>query len=273
MFTARNKSLALILLLVTILPAFCQEEFKREVPYTQALYNFIDAYFDHKILSQKILDEHFNSSMESSSEFSDEYCVLVHKARCLYFYGLTLMEDYDISDMAKTDLNNPSDSETKNKQAAKYFDQSIDLGKEALKIQKGTDAYALLCNGISANCIAKNSAYIIANGLKVNTYAKKAVTQDYSNGTAHYLGSCQNIYAPAPFCKLKDGMSKMDMYLSVPYIHKEKFDVFNILSAIGYCHQRMGNIDEAILWYEKSLEIYPDNVSVNRLLKKIKEEN
>lgn len=273
MYSTRNQSLALLLFLITILPVFCQEDFRREVPYTKALYDFIDAYFDHKMPSQEILDRHFNSAMESSADFSEEYCILVHKARCYYFYGLTLMEDYDISDMAQVDLNDTSNSESKNRQAARYFDQAIDLGKQALKIQKGSDAYALLCNGISANCIAKNTAYIIANGLKVNSYAKKAVQANYSNGTAYYLGNCQNVYAPAPFCKVKDGKTRMSSLLETPYIKNEKFDVFNILSAIGYCCQRMDEKEEAIQWYEKSLEIYPDNVSVNRLLKKLKEEN
>jgi len=65
----------------------------------------------------------------------------------------------------------------------------------------------------------------------------------------------------------------MISYLDNCYIQNEKFDTFYILSAIGYSCQRLNQNDEALFWYGKSLEIYPENVSVNRLVKKLNETN
>ena len=250
-----------------------QDVYQREVPFTAELYEFIDLCLNHQLISRELLDFYFNRAENSRPENWDEYSKLVHSGRCLYFYGLSLMDDYDISDMAKVNLNDTSEKEALNKLAAKYFDKTIDLCRDALKIKKGTDAYSLICNGISANCTAKNTAYIIRNGIKVSSYAKKSITQNFSNGTAHYLESCQSVYAPVPFCNVEEGKKRMISYLDNCYIQNEKFDTFYILSAIGYSCQRLNQNDEALLWYGKSLEIYPENVSVNRLVKKLNETN
>lgn len=269
--TVSPKKLVALIFLFNLSLVFCQEIHIREVPFTPELYEFIDCYLNHKFTDRSLLEEAYNKAINSIPVDLEEYSKLVQKGRCLYFYGLTLMEDYDIAEMSARDLNNETEEEPKNKQAARYFDQTIELCKQALKLKKGTDAYSLLCNGISANCTAKNSAYIIRNGIKVSTYSKKSAAIDFSNGTAHYLGNCQNIYAPAPFCNLEEGVNKMKNYLDNCYINIEKFDRFYILSAIGFGYQRLGKIDEAVLWYEKSLEIYPENYSINRTLKKIRE--
>lgn len=263
----------IIFLFINCSLLFSQDFSERDVPFTPELYEFIDLCLNHKLSTRELLDSYFKTAEDSCPNDFDEYSRYVHHGRCLYFYGLSLMDDYDISDMATVNLNDTSEKEALNKIAAKYFDQTIDMCKAALKIKKGSDAYSLICNGISANCTAKNTAYIIRNGIKVSSYAKKSITEDFSNGTAHYLETCQSIYAPSPFCSIEEGQKRMKSYLENCYIQNEKFDVFYILSAIGYSCQRLNQNDEALLWYGKSLEIYPENVSVNRLVKKLKETN
>lgn len=267
----RSLSLLFFLLFICAGNVFCQQNFQRDVPFTQALYQFIDSYFDHKINSQELLEELYNSSLDSGAELPDEYSQLIHEGRCYYYYGLTLMENYDITDLTKSNLQDTTEKEPTNKTAARYFDQAIENSKKALKLRKGSDAYTLLASGISANCTAKNTGYIISNGAKVNTYASKAIHLDSTNGTARYIGTCQNVYAPAPFSNVEEGRKKMLSYLDTYDVNNEKFDVFNILSAIGYCCQRQKKYSDAIFWYQESLKLYPDNVSVNRLCNRLKE--
>ena len=262
------KNLLLLLVIINIAGILTAQN-KRDVPYTNELITFINAYFNHEITDKELLEDLFIKSIDSSKELDSEYKKLVHQGRCIYFYGLQLMVDYDISEISKTNLEDTSQAEDSNKKAAECFDAAIELAKKALKINKGSDAYCLIANGISANCTAKNTSYIINNGLKVCKYARKAIKEDSSNGTALYLNSCQNIYAPAPFCKINEGKEQMSLVFNSDNIHKEKFDNFYLMMGIGYASYRKKNFSEAKKWYEECLKIYPQNITVNKLMKKL----
>lgn len=264
-----------ITLLITVLTAnaILQAQALREVPYTSELTQFINSYFNHKIESQDELEKLFIEAMDSAAKLDSDYSKTVHQGRCIYYYGMQLMEDYDISEMSNRNLEDTSETKNSNQKAADCFDSAIELGKKALKIKKGSDACSLIAGGISANCTAKNTSYILNNGLKVGKYAKKAFTLDETNGTAYFLNTCQSVYAPVPFCKIREGRSQMLNYLENEHINKEQFDRFNFLYSIAYSHYRKKEFNEALYWFEKAKQIYPDNLAVNRTINKILADN
>ncbi len=240
----------------------------REVPFTSELEDFYKNYFNHKLSNKDELNSFFTKAVDSSQNFSDEYSKNVHLARCCYFYGQTLMEDYDVSSIEDLDLNDSSNTENVNEIAGKYFDKGIEYANTAVKIKSGSDSLSILSHLISANCTAKNVAYILFNGLKVRSYAKEAVNLDYSNGTAHFLVSAQDAYAPKPFNRAQKARKEIFSYLEDDSIRKEEFDYFNLYSTVGYTYSLNKNYEEAVEWYKKALEIYPENVSTKKLLVK-----
>lgn len=270
MFFKNKRIFFTLLIFIFSVNHFYGQEIKnvREVSYTAELYEFINMYFNHQIKDEGLLEKYYLNAKESLDQFEDEYHKLVHLARCDYYYGQVLMENYDPSEMATKDLSDTS-KDNANSKAASFYDSSIESAKKALKIKEGSDAYSVLAQAISANCTAKNVLYIIANGLSVRKYAKLSQKIDMSNGTAHFLAAAQDIYAPAPFAKIKSGRDNMQTSLADKNVSFEKFDLFNIYSSIAYSYQRQKNKEEAFVWYKKCLELYPDNVSVNNLSNKM----
>ena len=152
-----------------------------------------------------------------------------------------------------------------------HFDKAIDECNQALKIKKGSDGYSTLAQAISMNCTAKNVSYVLANGLKVRANAKKAVALDYSNGLGQFMVIAQDAYAPWPFCKLKSSRKALLRVLDDKYIRIERFDYQMIYAAIGYTFYKQKKWDKAIEWYNKILELYPQNFAARQMIKKIQD--
>ncbi len=242
---------------------------EREVPFTKELYDFIDAHFDHKIKDKDELERYYNAAVTSAQKAPDEYSREVLLSRCDYFCGMNIMEDFDLTELENMDLSDNTSSNQVNEEAGKYFDSGIEHALNAMRIKDGTDAPAVYSHCISANCTAKTVSYVLANGLKVRKYAKIAVKKDWSNGTAHFLASAQDAYAPFPFCKLKRSRKEFLSYLNDPSIRIERFDYLNIYSGIAYTYYKKKKYSECLSWYNKALEIYPGNYSLHKMIDNI----
>ena len=242
--------------------------FPRDVPYTQAGIDFAEAHYSHKIFNDEKRRALYNASVEAANALPDEYSKLISLARADYYYGLSVMETFDLTSLDSIDLGDTSSSVSINDVAGKYFDKAIAECDEALKIRRGSDAYSTMAQAISMNCTAKNVAYVLQNGLKVRAYAKKAVEQDYSNGLGQFMAIAQDAYAPWPFCKLNSSRKALTRVLNDPYIRIERFDAQMIYAAIGYTFYKQKKWDKAIEWYKKILEIYPMNFTARQMIKK-----
>lgn len=243
---------------------------QRDVPFTPELTDFINHYFNHEIKDEAQLKDYFIKCEKAGNAFyKDEYSKLVNLARCYYFYGMWLMSTFDVSNIDQLDLTDNSSSAALNNYAGEFYDRSIEFAQQALDLRKGADAYTTMALTISANCTAKNTSYILANALKIKSYGRKALKHDPWNGGACFLYSAQDIYAPTPFCKLNRGRKAMSKYLTDKNIRKEKFEEFDITCAIAYSWYKKKKYTKAYEWYKKSAQLYPNNYSVNNMLKKI----
>lgn len=245
-------------------------EFPRDVPYTKAALDFCEAHYNHQIFSDEARKRYYDASVQAAENL-DEYSKLVCLARAEYYYGLSVMETFDFTSLENVDLGGADGAVTKeemNKIAGNYFDKSIEYAEAALEIKKGSDAYSMLSQAISMNCTTKTMSYILGNGLKVRSNARKAVKKDYSNGTAQYLVIAQDAYAPWPFGKPRTGRNKLIALLDDKYVRIEKADKQMILSAIGYTFFKQKKWDKAIEWYKKLLEVYPNNYVAKNMMKK-----
>ena len=245
--------------------------FPRDVPYTKAGIDFCEAHYGHKIINDIVRKSYYYASLDAANALSDEYSKLISLARADYYYGLSLMESFDLTSLDKIDLGDSSSAVNINDTAGSYFDKAISECNDALKIKKGSDAYSTLAQAISMNCTAKNVAYVLANGLKVRANAKKAVALDYSNGLGQFMVIAQDAYAPWPFCKLKSSRKALLKVLDDKYIRIERADAQMIYAAIGYTFYKQKKWDKAIEWYNKIFELYPQNYTARQMIRKIED--
>ena len=156
------------------------------------------------------------------------------------------------------------------KKAINYLDNAIDICKEILKKHEVAEVYVVYADAISQNCSIKPKTYAMTQGPKIKSMAKKALELDPTSGAAKYLENSQNIFTPAPFNNIKEGMKNMDLLLDTKQFRMDKYDVYSALSARAYGYLQQGKKEEALHWYQKALELYPDNVAVLEIIPTIK---
>ncbi|MCR5614516.1 hypothetical protein [Treponema sp.] len=271
------KKLTGILLISLSFNLYAQVE-NRDVPYTKSLMKFIDCYFDHKISSRDFAVQLYNDSVASCPDSYDEYQKETHLSRCDYYFGMYIIEMYDLTELehalddTSKEYVDPVEYNRKIKaEAAVYFDAAIVHCLKAMKIrpENSPDAMSIYAQALSANCTVHNIGYVLSNGLKIGQFAKKAAKADPKNATAWYSVSAQDVFAPGIFGNAVRGRKKMLEYYSDETLIKERFDVFNFSSAIGYTYYRQNKYAEAREWYCKCQKIYPDNYAIKNLIKRI----
>lgn len=143
--------------------------------------------------------------------------------------------------------------------AGSYYDKGLEYAQKALDIKEGYDALLMYGENLSQNCAVKPTSYAIANGLKINGYAKDVLKLEPKNGAAMFLRSAQHAYAPTPFHNYRKAIKEMNEILDTPAIILESDDMFNVTSAIAYAHMKKKEYTEALVWIEKALEVYSTN--------------
>jgi len=156
--------------------------------------------------------------------------------------------------------------EEKKDEAAAHFSEGITWAEKAIEAQASAEAWQMMAENISQSCAVRSVSYAMANGLKVEKYAKNALAIDSKNAAAQIMIAARWVYAPSPFHNYKKGIEMMS---AIPgESNMEKDDMFNVYLAIGYAYLQQKKYTEAKSWLSKSLEVYPANKYVQTLLKK-----
>jgi tetratricopeptide (TPR) repeat protein len=155
--------------------------------------------------------------------------------------------------------------ERKDEAAARYA-EGIEWAEKALDAGAGAEAWQMLAENISQSCAVRSVSYAMANGLKVEKYAKNALELNSRNAAALYMVAARWVFAPPPFHNYKKGIRMMEDIITSGDMQRD--DTFNVYSAIGYAYYQQKNFTEARPWFLKSLEVYPTNKYVRGLLEK-----
>lgn len=144
------------------------------------------------------------------------------------------------------------------KNAAKHFDSALDYIKGSLAQTAYSEGYRLMGDIIGQLCLVKSFGYIMRHGPKVKRYAKKALALNPHNGKAHIIIASTRIYPPTAFGgDPEKGIERMKKALAMPDIARD--DLFNIYAGIGVGYTKLNKTEEASLWIQKALELYPRN--------------
>ena len=153
--------------------------------------------------------------------------------------------------------------ERKNEAMARY-DEGIRMAERALEIQESAEAWVILAENLSQSCVVRPASYAMANGLKVERYAKNALKINSRNAAAQYMIAARWVYAPSPLHNYNKGI---EMLTAIPNeSNMEKDDIFNVYSAMGYAYIKRKNNMQARNWLSRALEIYPTNKYAKSLL-------
>ena len=156
--------------------------------------------------------------------------------------------------------------EERKEQAASHYSEGISWAEKALEQNASAEAYQMLAENISQSCAVRSVSYAMNNGLKVEKYAKNALSIDKKNAASQILIAARWVYAPSPFHNHKKGIEMMS---AIPNeSNMERDDAFNVYLGIGYAYIQQKKYKEAEPWLKKSLEIYPTNKYVQSLLLK-----
>ena len=204
-----------------------------------------------QILSSREIAGIYTTTRERAEKELQGTALSVMFSRCEYMMGRSLVY------------------EEKKDEARAHFERGFDYAQESLDRQPSPEGWQMLSENISWLCTLRSTAWVMANGTKVEKYAKNALELDPGNTAAHYLIAARYVYAPAPFHNYRRGIRMMSAIIDDFNYRLHRDDRFNVYSSIGYALNQQKKYEDAKTWFVKALEIYPDNKYVRGLLAKL----
>jgi tetratricopeptide (TPR) repeat protein len=197
---------------------------------------------------------------------ADEIAALYRTAKEQAETTLTGLEQFVVFSRCEYMMGRAYQYEERKDEAAARYAEGIIWAEKALDAGAGSEGWQMLAENISQSCAVRPVSYAMANGLKVEQYAKNALKLNPRNAAALYMTAARWVYAPAPFHNYKKGIQMMEEILTHGDLQKD--DLFNVYSAIGYACFQQKKYTEARPWFLKSLEVYPTNKFARGLLEK-----
>jgi tetratricopeptide (TPR) repeat protein len=149
-------------------------------------------------------------------------------------------------------------------EAVSHFEKSIKLAEESLAKNDGatasvkSEAHEMIASSIGHLCMIKSTGWVMANGLKVEDNARKALQFNSRNAGARYMLTSRWVFGPGLLGNPKRGITEMEGILNGS-MEMEKDSYYNVYTALGYAHMRLNQNQEALSWIQKSLTLYPTN--------------
>lgn len=206
-----------------------------------SLENLRDLLYAQELNAEQILPYYIKTVSEIQKEFPDDKKTLnALLARAEYFMGRT----YQLYEQKEN--------------AITHYEKGVECAELSLSVQENPLAYLMKSECISQMCAIKPTSYAIANGLKVGSLADDVLSLDEFNTAAIYLKASRWIYAPQIFADQKKG--RKILLENMKYLNpKDKDDVFNFNLALGYSFLCSKLKDDALVYLNKALEVYPTN--------------
>jgi tetratricopeptide (TPR) repeat protein len=153
-------------------------------------------------------------------------------------------------------------------EAAGHYERGLEHVEAAMAGGVFSEGWRMMSEHISQLCLVKDIGFILSNGRKVAQYAENALALDPENVAAQIILAAAKVYPPAVFGgNPRIGIVMMQQALDLGA--REKDDLFNIYSGIGLAYSKLGQKAAARGWFEKALELYPNNEYVNGEYRKV----
>jgi tetratricopeptide (TPR) repeat protein len=157
-------------------------------------------------------------------------------------------------------------AESRNGEAAAFFEQGIAWAEESLALRPTSDGYRILGTNIAFLCEIRRS-YGFRNFGKIEENANKALELDPQNLTARYLIATQYVVSPWPFGNVKRGAALLEEITRQNIQGMEKEDLFNLYLMLEAAYLKQKRTQEAQVWHERAAALYPTNNFISLLVK------
>jgi len=201
-----------------------------------------------QILSSQELTSFYNTARQRAGQELSGAELSVMLSRCEYMMGRSLLY------------------EGKKEDAGIYFQRGLNLAQESVDKKASPEGWQMMAENISQLCTVRSTAFVMANGTKVEKYSKNALGLDAGNTACQFMIAARWVYAPAPFYNYKKGIQMLQDILTNYDNRLYKDDRFNVYSSLGYVYKLQKKNDDAKTWFLKALDVYPDNKYVKSLL-------
>jgi tetratricopeptide (TPR) repeat protein len=210
-----------------------------------------DAIYEQKLGADEILPLYRETTQRAEETLSGPALSLM-RSRCEYMMGRAYLY------------------EKRKDEALARFEEGMAQARTSLEGAVSPEAYVMLAENLSQSCILRPVTYVMAHGLDVERYAKKALNLDSGNTAALYLRASRWVYAPVPFHNHRRGIQMMEDILNTYDARLDKDDRFNVNIAIGYAYLEQKKSRDAQVWLNRARSVYPSNKYLQELLDKIK---
>jgi tetratricopeptide (TPR) repeat protein len=150
------------------------------------------------------------------------------------------------------------------KRAIPHFEAAIAAANSALQpgLKPGESSAALqaLMKPLSELCLLKDMGFLVTNGPKISQYAKKILALEPGHVGALVTIASSKAYPPPVFGgNPKEAIAEMAGLLASHRGGFEKDELFDSRMCLATAEAKLGRADEARLWYDAALKLYPHN--------------
>jgi len=213
---------------------------------------FRDAVFGQNI-SVKDAEQLFQEADRQARESLNSSALSAMLSRCEYLLGRVYLD------------HNRKD------ESVIHFEKGVNWAEKSLAESPNAEAYEMLAANIGQLCMIKSKAWVMANGLKVEENAKKALKLDSKNAGALYLIASRWAFGPGILGDPKRGITELKAILNGSATLQKDIS-FNVYSGLSYAYERLDQYQEALSWVQKALDIYPTNKFALGLQSQIQQE-
>jgi tetratricopeptide (TPR) repeat protein len=160
--------------------------------------------------------------------------------------------------------------EGQNDEAAAFFEKGIEWAEKSISENPSSEGYQMLAVNIALSCRVMPLSFILANGRKIERYARMALALDPQNYVAQYLIAAQYIHAPSLFANYRKGLQMLEEIAAKnngPVLDAEKECRYNLYATMALAYYKLKRQDESRMSMEKVYAIYPTNKHAEEALR------
>lgn len=146
------------------------------------------------------------------------------------------------------------------KSAVIHFEAALEHAKKSMPSGETTEGLMALTRALSELCLLKDMVFLISNGPKISQYTKKILSMDPNHVGALITSAAAKAYPPPVFGgNPKQAISELTALLKAKPDGFARDDLFDIRACMATAYVKLGQKADAVLWFSKAQELYPNN--------------
>jgi len=158
------------------------------------------------------------------------------------------------------------------KSAVLHFEAALEYAKKSMPAGETAEGLMAMTRALSELCLLKDMAFLISNGPKISQYTKKILSLDPSHVGALITSAASKAYPPPIFGgNPRQAIAELTALLKAKPEGFARDDLFDIRACLGTAYEKLGQKSDAVFWFSKAQELYPNNSYAREELEKLKQ--